>query len=605
VVGVFRTSRYWVGNGIGPIVGSPALRRAARGSFVGHNVLVRLRHGPADAPAFARAVDRLDRRAATGSAGEEFGVLQSALPTSDPDPEEVAARHTLVDGLLVLLAVALVGGLLAVGQGLARHHAVGAVDQQLEAELGMTRAERVLARLLPATLGAALAGVLAAGGALAAGVVEPLGPLRDYEPHPGYLVSPWLVVVAAVAAVVVFLGLSALTAARAVRGSATAAVSGGPMRPLPRLGRHAPVLAGLAFALRSRRGRGAVPVRVTAAVAVWGVAGVVAVGAFAASLDRLVHTPARYGWVADFGTVDAKADDTARIAADPRVDAVVVTDAGNLRLDGLRVNGVALRKVQGRLPITVLSGRLPERPGEMATALVEGRRLGVGVGDRVSMATYDGSGSRTLTVVGTVVLPTVNDDRLGTGVVLAPADLRIGNRGAVYSSALVSVRDPAQADRMFGELARRLEMERNTVPRQIRNLEALGRLPSVLAAFLALLALVVLAHSLSLTARRRGTDLAVLRVVGMTPRQVAGTVGVMAGTLTLIGLVLGPVLGLAIGRVVWAEVAASLGVAGDLAMPWWLLLVVVPAALVAAVLAAVLPARRAARLSPSRVLRAE
>ena len=43
----------------------------------------------------------------------------------------------------------------------------------------------------------------------------------------------------------------------------------------------------------------------------------------------------------------------------------------------------------------------------------------------------------------------------------------------------------------------------------------------------------------------------------------------MAGTLTVIGLVLGPVLGVAIGRVVWGEVAASIGVAGDLAVPWW------------------------------------
>ena len=121
---------------------------------MGQDVIVRLRHGTADAPAFARAVSRLDRRAATGATGQEFGTLQSALPTSDGDPEEVAARHTLVDGLLVLLVVALIGGLLAVTQALARHHGLGAADQQLEAELGLTRAERVLARLLPALVGA-------------------------------------------------------------------------------------------------------------------------------------------------------------------------------------------------------------------------------------------------------------------------------------------------------------------------------------------------------------------------------------------------------------------------------------------------------------------
>ena len=70
---------------------------------------------------------------------------------------------------------------------------------------------------------------------------------------------------------------------------------------------------------------------------------------------------------------------------------------------------------------------------------------------------------------------------------------------------------------MYRELSPRLEMTRASQPRQVRNLAALGRLPSVLAVFLALLAVVVLAHSLVLTTRRRSADLAVLRVIGMTP----------------------------------------------------------------------------------------
>lgn len=607
VVGVFRTSRYWVGNGIGPIIASPALRGPAASSFVGHNVMVRLRHGAADAPAFARAVERLDRRAATGSTGQEFGTLQSALPSSDGDPEEVAARHTLVDGLLVLLVVALVSGLLAVGQALARHHANGAADQQLEAELGLTRAERVLARLLPALVGAGLAGLITAAAALAAGAVEPLGPLHRYEPHPGYLAAPGVLALSTGATTLVFLLLSTVTAARAVRGPATAVAAGPSPRPLPRLGRRAPTLAGLAFALRRARGRTAVPVRVTAAVAVCGVAGVVAVGAFAASLDRLVHSPERYGWVADFATIDARPDDTAAIAADPRVEAVAVGDSGNLRVNGLRVTGIAIHKVRGDLPLTLLSGELPDRPGEIALGLVDKRRLGVEIGDRVTLATYDEGrrGSRSLRVVGTLVPPVVSDDRLGTGAVVAPRDLRSGNRGQPFSDALVQVRRDADAGPMFRELSSRLEMSRSSVPRQVSNLAALGRLPWALAAFLALLAVVVLAHSLLLTTRRRRADLAVLRVLGMTPRQVAATVGVMGGTLTVIGLLLGPVLGVAISRVVWGEVAATLGVAGDLAVPWWLFLVVVPGALLLTVLVAVLPARRASRLSPSRALRAE
>lgn len=611
VVGVFRTSRYWVGNGLGPIVGSPAFRQAAAGSFVGQDVMVRLRHGRADAPAFAREVRRLDRRAATGATGREFGTLQSSLPTSDGDPEEVAARHTLVDGLLVLLVVALVGGLLAVTQALARHHGLGAADQELEAELGLTRAERVLARLLPALAGALIAGVLAAAGGLAAGAVEPLGPLKAYEPHPGYLAAPLPVALAAAAAVVTFLLLSAVTAARVVRGPATATAGAGSLTPLPRLGRRAPTLAGLAFALRRPGGRAAVPVRVTALVAVFGIAGVVAVGTFAASLDRLVDTPARYGWIADFATVDAKPRDTAAIAADPRVAAVTVGDGGSVRVDGIVTTGVALRRVSGAAPIPVLSGRLPRRPGEIALGRVDQDRMGVQVGDTVSLATVSGAdgtggraGSRPLTVVGTVLIPSMNNERLGTGAIMARPDLRVGHRGQLNANALVTVADARDVAPLYGELAQRLEMTPASVPGQVGNLAALGRLPSVLAGFLALLALVVLAHSLLLTTRRRSPDLAVLRVLGLSPRQVAAAVGVMAGTLAVVGLLLGPPLGVAVGRVVWAEVAANIGVAGDIAVPWWLALVV-PAALLLTTAVAVLPARRAARLSPARVLRSE
>ena len=606
VVGVYRTARAWVGNGIGPVIGSPALRRAVPGSFVGWNVQMRLAEGPAGAHAMARRLGKLADRTATGATGQEFGTLAAAYPTSDRDTDEVAARHTLVAGLLVLLAVALLGGLLAVGQALARHHAAGAGDQELEAVLGLTRGERVLARLLPATVGAAFAGALGAVGTLAAGRVEPLGALAAFEPRPGFLPQGAVAAAVALLAALAFLGLAGVTAARAVRDPA-ADGRRAELRPLPRLGRRAATVAGLAFALRRQGGRAGVPVRAAAVVAVCGVAGVVAVGAFAASLHRLVHTPARYGWVADFATIDAKPEDTAALAADPRVRSVAVGDGSTVRIGGRPMVGVTLHKVRGPVPVPVLGGRLPLRPGEVALGPLDLSRLGLQVGDRVTLTTYDGGrrGSRSLHVVGAVILPDVNGDRVSSGAVLSPSDLRVATRAQTFADALVDVRDDADVGPMVAQLSRRLELTVASPPPQIRNLSGLGRLPTVLAAFLAVLAVVVLGHSLVLTARRRGADLAVLRVIGLTPRQVAATMGVMAGTIVLIGVVAGPLLGLAVGRVVWAEVAANVGVAGDLAVPWWLLVAVPPAALVVTTAVVVLPARRAAALSPARVLRAE
>ncbi len=228
------------------------------------------------------------------------------------------------------------------------------------------------------------------------------------------------------------------------------------------------------------------------------------------------------------------------------------------------------------------SGRLPARAGETTLGSREARRLGAEVGDRVVLRTYDDEGRRvprSLRVVGVAVTPDLSDEGLGGAVLLWPGDLRRAVRTVAFPNGLVEVEPGVDVDALYRDLSARLEMGRATQPAQVRNLAALGRLPAGLAVFLAVIAVVVLAHSLVLTVRRRSADLAVLRVIGLTPRQVAASVGVMAVTLTAIGLVAGPVLGLAIGRVVWWEVAQGIGVAGDLALPWWLLVTVAPVAL--------------------------
>jgi ABC-type antimicrobial peptide transport system permease subunit len=79
----------------------------------------------------------------------------------------------------------------------------------------------------------------------------------------------------------------------------------------------------------------------------------------------------------------------------------------------------------------------------------------------------------------------------------------------------------------------------------------------------------------------------------------------MAATIGAVGLVLGQLLGLAAGRVVWGEVARGIGAAGDPAVPWLLVAGAVPVVLAGTALVALLPARRAARLRPAAVLRAE
>jgi predicted lysophospholipase L1 biosynthesis ABC-type transport system permease subunit len=73
----------------------------------------------------------------------------------------------------------------------------------------------------------------------------------------------------------------------------------------------------------------------------------------------------------------------------------------------------------------------------------------------------------------------------------------------------------------------------------------------------------------------------VLRAIGFTRRQVAGTIGWQAAALALVGGGVGLPHGIAAGRWVWSSVADGLGVAPrpEVALP---LLLVVPAAVAVA-----------------------
>ncbi|MET0461480.1 MAG: FtsX-like permease family protein, partial [Ilumatobacteraceae bacterium] len=112
-------------------------------------------------------------------------------------------------------------------------------------------------------------------------------------------------------------------------------------------------------------------------------------------------------------------------------------------------------------------------------------------------------------------------------------------------------------------------------------------------------------HALTSTVRRRARELAVLRAIGFTPSQVAGSVTVTALTAAAVGVVLGVPLGLGVGRLVWWVVAAASGVATDAAVPVRLLVLIAVGVPVVAVMAALVPARRAALLRPAAILAAE
>src|SRR5262249_7534495 len=76
-------------------------------------------------------------------------------------------------------------------------------------------------------------------------------------------------------------------------------------------------------------------------------------------------------------------------------------------------------------------------------------------------------------------------------------------------------------------------------------------LPYLLAGFLVLLGIAAVGHALLTVSRRRVKELAVLRAVGLSPRQTAACVAWQAIIVALVALGIGIPLGVILGREVW------------------------------------------------------
>lgn len=118
-----------------------------------------------------------------------------------------------------------------------------------------------------------------------------------------------------------------------------------------------------------------------------------------------------------------------------------------------------------------------------------------------------------------------------------------------------------------------------------------------LLAVAVLIALVGVANTLSLSVLERTRESSLLRALGLTTAQLRGMLALEAVLVSGVAALIGTVLGVLYG---WLGARSALGAFGDVvpSLPWLQLAAVLAVAVVAGLLASVLPARRAARLSP-------
>jgi hypothetical protein len=138
--------------------------------------------------------------------------------------------------------------------------------------------------------------------------------------------------------------------------------------------------------------------------------------------------------------------------------------------------------------------------------------------------------------------PTIVVVRLRKGV---PAAVGLASLQSVAEVAdKVMAADPEGA----GDTYNVLGVQR---PAEIVNYQSTGDTPAVLAAGLAAGAVVALGIMLAASVRRRRRDLAVLKTLGFTRRQLAVTVAWQASVAAIVGIVVGVPTGLALGRWLW------------------------------------------------------
>ncbi|MGD9997672.1 MAG: ABC transporter permease [Ilumatobacteraceae bacterium] len=542
-----------------PVLATPAFTRAHPGLGAATDMYLALRGGAGALAGFSTAVDELVATFPAPPETSDFAPV-TIDETRAGTEALIDSSAVLVGGLIAAIVVAIVASLVVSAQAWSRHFGASAMQQRIEAALGLSARDRLAARLVPGAMAALGAGAVALAITLVAAGLEPVGGLADVEPHPGWRVDGTGTAVGIVGVIAATLAVAALGAARAgaERRDARRPRRAGASRLLPR--RRGWPLAGAALA-RPASDRRSAPMAMSLAANALGVAGLVGAIVFTASLDRLTDTPIRYGWNGDLAIVDVNDQILADLESDPRIGAMADIASSQTRISGRDVDAYAYTPVRGDLSWVVTDGNLPVDVHDVMLGPRLALRLDLETGDQLEV------GGASLRVVGIGLGPPMNGEQLGSSMLLTPSGIVELAAAGIFREAIVELAPGVSLDEAIADLGQRYELTVRELPAEVGRVDDLGSLPMILGWFLAGLAALALTHALAVTSRRRARDLAVLRAVGSTPIE-SGLAIVATSMLTVIGgVVVGVPLGWGTARLVWGELARSIGVRGDVLMP--------------------------------------
>ena len=562
--------------------------------------------------------------------------------------------------LAVFGGVAALAALLIGVQAISRQLRSADVDLNVLRALGAapstTTADGLIGILGAVAVGAVIAIVVA----VALSPLSPLGPVRSVYPGSAVAVD-WTVLGIGLVALIVGLGLSAL--GLAYRGAPhRVARRGGSLTPLgasravnavTSTGLPPPAAVGVRFALESGRGRTSVPVRSALLGSVLAVALVVATLTFGSGLQSLVSHPSLYGWNWTYmlnptNTVPSQA--LTLLRHDRDVATWAAYDYNDAEIDGQTVPFLFQdSQSDPAAPVAppILSGHGLESKGQIVLGAATMAQLHKRVGDSVTVSYATPAAApyyvppTVVKIVGTATMPAVgfssviaDHTSMGTGALMSRDVEPAAFQKAQLSSdptlngpdlVFIRLRDgipvgaglaglqriAATADRDLaavpngGGQGNSVSVAGVQRPAEIVNYRTTGAAPALLASALAAGAVIALGLTLAASVRRRRRDLALLKTLGFTQRQLAAAVAWQASVAAVVGIVVGVPVGIALGRWLWDLFARQIYAVPDATVPVVSVIVVALGALVLANVLAALPGRSAARTPTALLLRSE
>lgn len=526
-----------------------------------------------------------------------------------------AALRPAVTSLYVLGGLALFSTAAIMAFSVSRELEVFSDQRQVLRALGADR--RAIRRIDAANVVALglTAVVIGVGTLLALSAVGPVGDLRRFEPNPGVFVD-WRAIVAVVASAALGCLVALQLAGR------TPAVA-------------APVEIGDDLAIRLLGGSASTSRRVLALSVGLGMLGMAAASAvipYSMSLDALADDPARYGqpWEAmvrnRWGQQAPDAID--EVVSDPLVDAAATLANWTLIINNeIVAPGAVYEPLVGDDLLPITAGRLPRRDDEAVIGAQTMADLGLELGESVEIragvdpgfGVVETSGAKAqVRLVGQAVFPTLSlpggaAPRLDVGLVASRAIWDdVVSPEQQPSVILASTRSVEDVHELAGRFPRIDDVSRvapatewfiGARPAEIRSSEQTQ--PFLVAGLAALTLLLSGLLTLALRAilRDQQRDLATLRALGATRRQVSRIAWKQGMLLLVPMLVVGVPVGIALGRLLFVRLAESIGVVADPHTPPLVIAAFIAIVLVISGVAMAAAAQSVNRIAPATSLR--